>query len=80
MTLFEKFDQIEARFSKIFAGIVLCLVAALIVVDILGAALRDDPPSPSSSGDAKDIAKARDCQIMPGGIYICDVLPPRKPN
>lgn len=76
MTLFEKFDQIEARFAKIFAAIVFCLVATLIVVDIVGAAFSP-PPAPDT---VRETPKASECQITHGGTRICDVLPPQKPQ
>lgn len=79
MDLFEKFDQIEARFTKLFAGLVFCLVAALIVVDIVGAALRDTPPPPASSS-VKKVTKAPECKIRPDGTLICDAVPPQQPK
>ena len=75
--MFERFDQVDARFAKLFAAGVLCLVAALIVVDIVGAAFRDKSP-PSAGVSVKEVPKAPECRVMPSGTQICDAVPPRQ--
>ena len=79
MSLFERFDQIEARFTKLFAGFVLCLVAGLIVFDIIGAALQKNPPA-SPTSLVKKAPEYPRCHTGPDGTQICDILPPRNPK
>lgn len=77
--MFERFDQVDARFAKLFAAGVLCLVAALIVVDIVGAAFQDKSPPPASSS-VKKVPNKPECQIRPDGTLICDAVPPQQPE
>lgn len=79
MNVFERFDQIEARFAKLFAGFVLCLVAGLIVFDIVGAALQENPASAPATLAKKPHEYPR-CQTRPDGTRICDMQPPRNPE
>jgi len=77
---FERFDEIDARFAKLFAAAVLLLVVALVIADILTVAFgfRLGPQVPG--GSPAGPAPASMCSVMWDGTRICDIPPPGQPN
>lgn len=74
--IFERFDQAEARFAKLFAAFVLLLVASLIVADLVVSAFRDqeiETLSPATGSTTQ-------CKTMPDGTRVCDFTPPGGSN
>jgi|GEM_PF-5061709 len=72
---FERFDQIDARFAKLFAAFVLLLVVGLITADIVLGAIAAFSKPDEVSPEIRT-APGVPCIDMPGGARICDILPP----
>lgn len=75
--MFERFDQAEARFAKLFAAFVLLLVLGLITFDIVSVALGWGVYDPRP---AANLIPVSTCRRMPDGTQICDIPPPNIPR
>lgn len=75
--MFERFDEAEARFAKLFAAFVLLLVLGLITFDIVSVALGWGI---SGGAPAANLTPVSICQSMPDGTQICDIPPPNIPR
>ncbi len=75
--MFERFDEAEARFAKLFAAFVLLLVLGLITFDIVSVALGWGM---SGREPTANLTPVSTCHRMPDGTQICDIPPPNIPR
>lgn len=73
---FERFDQIDRRFAKLFTAFVLLLVVGLITADTVVTTLQSLDTRPNGAEAARR-TQAAACKIMPDGTRICDMAVPK---